>query len=57
MQRREELDYEVDGVVFKVNDLALWDVLGVAGREPRYAVALKKKPGICHAPVPPVASL
>ncbi len=44
MQRREELDYEVDGVVFKVNDLALWDVLGVAGRDPRYAIALKFPP-------------
>lgn len=41
MERRDALDYEVDGVVFKVNDLARQEQLGVAGREPRWALALK----------------
>jgi len=38
---REELDYEADGVVIKVNDRALYEVLGVVGREPRGATAFK----------------
>ena len=41
VQKREELDFEADGVVVKVNPLALWDRLGVVGREPRYAMAYK----------------
>ncbi|MDE2572411.1 MAG: NAD-dependent DNA ligase LigA [bacterium] len=42
--RREELDYEIDGVVIKVDDLALQGEMGSAGREPRWAVAYKFKP-------------
>ena len=41
VQKREELDFEADGVVVKVNPLALWEKLGVVGREPRYAIAYK----------------
>ena len=33
-ERREQLDYEADGVVVKVDDYGLQEVLGVAGREP-----------------------
>lgn len=40
-ERREELPYEVDGLVIKVNDLALWDVLGIVGKDPRAALAFK----------------
>jgi len=40
-QRRDSLDYEIDGVVVKVNERALWRELGVVGREPRYAIAWK----------------
>ncbi len=43
-QRREELDYEIDGVVVKVDNLNLQRVLGVAGREPRGAIAFKFAP-------------
>ena len=43
-QRRESLDYEIDGVVVKVNERALWRELGVVGREPRYAIAWKFPP-------------
>ena len=39
--RRDELDYEIDGLVIKVNDLAIRDVLGVVGKDPRGATALK----------------
>jgi DNA ligase (NAD+) len=41
VQRREELHFEADGIVVKVNPLALWKTLGVVGREPRYAIAYK----------------
>jgi DNA ligase (NAD+) len=43
-QRREELDYEIDGVVVKVDEKALWRELGVVGREPRWAIAWKFPP-------------
>jgi DNA ligase (NAD+) len=42
--RREALDFEIDGVVIKVNERTLWRELGVAGREPRWAVAWKFPP-------------
>ena len=38
------LDYEIDGVVVKVDDRGLQQELGVAGREPRWAVAWKFAP-------------
>lgn len=40
-QRREELDYEIDGVVVKVNDFAMQRDLGATQRAPRWAVAYK----------------
>jgi DNA ligase (NAD+) len=43
-ERREQLDYEIDGVVVKVDERALWRELGVAGREPRWAIAWKFAP-------------
>jgi DNA ligase (NAD+) len=43
-ERREELDYEIDGVVVKVDERALWRELGVVGREPRWAIAWKFAP-------------
>jgi DNA ligase (NAD+) len=43
-QRRESLDFEIDGVVVKVDQRTLWRELGVAGREPRWAIAWKFPP-------------
>jgi DNA ligase (NAD+) len=43
-ERREELDYEIDGVVVKVDEKALRRELGVVGREPRWAIAWKFPP-------------
>jgi DNA ligase (NAD+) len=43
-QRREGLDTEIDGVVVKINERALWRELGVVGREPRWAIAWKFPP-------------
>jgi DNA ligase (NAD+) len=39
--RREDLDYEIDGVVIKVDDLELQAKLGFAGKDPRWATAFK----------------
>ena len=39
--QRAGLDYDIDGVVYKIDDLALQRRLGFAGRAPRWAVAWK----------------
>jgi len=38
---RDALDYEIDGVVVKVNSTALQDEFGATGKAPRWAVAYK----------------
>ena len=43
-ERRESLDFEIDGVVVKVDQRGLWRELGVTGREPRWAIAWKFPP-------------
>ncbi len=43
-QRRGSLDFEIDGVVVKVNEAELQRRLGVVGREPRWAIAWKFPP-------------
>jgi DNA ligase (NAD+) len=41
---RDSLPFEVDGIVIKVNDLALQERLGFRQRSPRWAIAAKFKP-------------
>jgi DNA ligase (NAD+) len=39
--KRDELDYEIDGVVVKVNSTALQDEFGSTAKAPRWAIAYK----------------
>jgi DNA ligase (NAD+) len=39
--KRDSLDYEIDGIVVKVNDTRLWEELGSTAKSPRWAVAFK----------------
>jgi DNA ligase (NAD+) len=41
VEEREELPYEADGIVIKINQLNLHDELGDTGHEPRWAIAYK----------------
>jgi DNA ligase (NAD+) len=43
-ERRGALDFEIDGVVVKVDDFELQRRLGVSGRDPRWAIAWKFPP-------------
>jgi DNA ligase (NAD+) len=42
--RRKQLDYEIDGVVIKVDSFALQEKLGQISRSPRWAIAYKFEP-------------
>lgn len=41
MARRDQLEYEADGIVVKVDSFAQQRELGVVGRDPRWAIAFK----------------
>ena len=43
-QHRHDLDYEIDGVVVKVDDLARRELLGFTAKAPRWAIAYKFPP-------------
>jgi DNA ligase (NAD+) len=54
-ERRGTLDFEIDGVVVKVDNLALQRQLGVVGREPRGAIAWKFAPSTATTTLKSVA--
>lgn len=41
---RDDLDYEIDGIVVKIDDLDMRTELGATSRHPRWAMALKFEP-------------
>ena len=43
-KRRDELDYEIDGIVVKVNSVEQQNRLGTISRSPRWAIAYKFQP-------------
>lgn len=38
---KKNIDFEIDGLVIKVNDIALWEKIGRTEHHPRYAIAYK----------------
>ncbi len=41
MNRREYFDFDIDGIVLKIDDMNLWEALGRTEHHPRYAIAYK----------------
>jgi DNA ligase (NAD+) len=42
-EHRSDLPFEIDGIVIKVNEVQLWDELGMTAKSPRWAIAYKFK--------------
>ena len=40
-ERRNELKYEIDGIVIKVNDISKYDEIGYTAKSPKWAIAFK----------------
>lgn len=40
-KKKESLPFFIDGVVVKIDDLSLWEKLGIVGKAPRYMMAYK----------------
>ena len=45
-ERREQLDYDIDGMVIKINDRELYDELGETSHHPRWGIAYKFPPEV-----------
>lgn len=44
--RRHQLQYQTDGVVIKVDNRYVWDILGATAHSPRWAIAFKYAPEV-----------
>lgn len=40
-EKRQSFDFEIDGIVIKINDHKYWLDLGIVGKAPRYMIAFK----------------
>ncbi len=45
-EKRNKLDYEIDGIVIKVNELELCSIIGKTSKFPKWAIAYKFPPNI-----------
>ena len=43
-EKRPSLAYDIDGIVIKVNDISMYDVLGYTAKTPKWAIAYKFPP-------------
>ena len=41
VSKRDSLPYEIDGIAIKVNNMELYDVIGVTAKTPKYSIAYK----------------
>jgi DNA ligase (NAD+) len=48
-EKRDNYEYEIDGMVIKVDDISLEDKLGATSHHPRWAIAYKFKPRQAHS--------
>ena len=51
LSRRNSLDYEIDGIVYKINSIELQNRLGNLSRAPRWAIAHKLPPEIVETTI------
>ncbi len=50
-QDRARFDFDIDGLVIKLDDLSLWSRLGMTEHHPRYAIAYKFPATVAHTRV------
>lgn len=41
VKKRDDLPYDIDGIAIKVNNMELYDIIGVTAKTPKYSIAYK----------------